>query len=73
MVMIRLVVEQLLSGIDHSMAAGEGAVDPLAGVIPKRQANRPAFTIGAAEGVIVKLLVFPGRSMQQVDLFGIEQ
>ena len=60
MVVIDLAVEQLLGGVHDGFAAREHAVDGVARVVPEREADRAAFAIGAAEGVLVEGAVLAG-------------
>ena len=73
MVVIGFVVQQMFGGRHHALAAGKGAVDSLARVVPKGKTNGTAFSIGSSESMIIQLFVCFGRSSQQIDFFGIEK
>ena len=72
-VVIDLVVEDLLAGIDHPPAAGEHAVDAVARVVPEREPDPSPFAVVLAEGVLVEGPVLLGRAEQEADLVGVEQ
>jgi len=73
MIVIDLVVEDLLAGVDDAAAAGEHPVDPLARVVPEREPDLAPLAVGPAEGVGVEGPVLAGRAEQEVDLVGLEQ
>ncbi len=72
MVVIDLVVEDLLAGVDDPPAAREHAVDPVAGMVPEREPDLSALAVFLGEGMLVECPVFLGRPQQETDLIGIE-
>ena len=72
-VMVDFTAEQFLRGLYHPFAAGEHAVNSVAGMVPQRQPHRAAFAVGAAEGAAVEFVVLLGGATEQVDLLRVEK
>src|SRR5262249_54840931 len=72
-VVVHLAAEQLLGGAHHPRAAGEHAVNAVAGVVPQRQPHLAVLAVGPAERPAVELVVLLGGAAEQVDLLGVEE
>src|SRR5439155_5712678 len=72
-VMVDLAVEDLLATSHDPFAAGEHAVDAVAGVVPERQSDHAALAVGAAEGTAIELVVFLGGAAEQRNFLGVEE
>ena len=66
-VVVHLAAEQLLAAPHHPLAAGEHAVDAVAGVVPERQPHDAALAVGAAEGALVEFVVLLRGAVEEVD------
>src|SRR5271165_6497731 len=72
MVVINLVVENPLGGVDDGFAAREHSVDSVTGVVPKGKADNLAAAVVPSEGVVVKGLILLRGTPKQVDFLRIE-
>jgi hypothetical protein len=71
-VVVDLAPEQGLGRADDALAPGEHAIDPISGVVPERQADRPPLTVGPAEGPLVQFVVFLRGPVQKFDLVAVK-
>src|SRR5271165_4648042 len=72
MVVINLVVENPLGGVNEGFAAREHPVDSVTGVVPKGKADNLAAAVVPSEGVVVKSLILLRGTPKQVDFLRIE-
>ncbi len=71
--MIDLIAEQLLHCADNFLAAGDHAVDVVAGMVPERQVRPPALGVFDVHRGRLHAAVRPGRGDEQGDCFGVEE
>ncbi len=71
--MVNLVIKQLLHGVDDALAAGNGAPQILAGLVPQNQLRLAALAILQIVSVGFEGLVGLGSGSKDVGLCGIEQ
>ena len=71
--MIYLVSKQCFRGINDAFAAGDGAPNILAGLIPEYELRLAAFAVLKVVGVFIKCLVRLGRGLENPGFLGVKQ
>src|SRR5208337_2555351 len=72
MVVVHLTAQQLFRRVDEGLTSREHPIQCVAGMVPEREANSPAFSVSSVKGMLIEFPILPGGTPQQADFIFIE-